>query len=455
MKHPIVSELDHHLSLLKVERIVAEGLISLVVVLALSAVGYLGYTKNYTGARVALGDENISFKSRGEVAGLVRERTSNLTVRFILPNKIIERKASEIGITPDVEDTVEQIFSDDNYTLAGAKSAAVDTYRGRSLSYLFEIDEERFEEFSDFLSAEAKTLPINASVVFKESAYEVVPGVPGRELARGRLVSSVTSSLAQLKKVVEVPLNESPAPIGLTAASEAARRGEEIAANALVMKVDSASYHPSKAEIAEWIDFKPENDKYTVYIDRVLVGAYLIERIGAAHDDAYREVNTDQATGQIAQSLEAGQDLEFVVPFVSKLSRPPAAWDRYAEINLSKQHFYAISNGRVELESPTATGRRISPTPAGVFNINRRLRFRTMTGGDPPNTYPLPNVPHVQYFTNRGHAIHGAYWHNQFGYFSWRGAYGRSHGCVNLPLSFAAKFWDWNVGLGLPVWIHY
>jgi lipoprotein-anchoring transpeptidase ErfK/SrfK len=50
--------------------------------------------------------------------------------------------------------------------------------------------------------------------------------------------------------------------------------------------------------------------------------------------------------------------------------------------------------------------------------------------------YNVPDVPNVMYFTNQGHALHGAYWHNNFGN-------PMSHGCVNLPLDVAAWMYDW------------
>jgi lipoprotein-anchoring transpeptidase ErfK/SrfK len=42
----------------------------------------------------------------------------------------------------------------------------------------------------------------------------------------------------------------------------------------------------------------------------------------------------------------------------------------------------------------------------------------------------------VLYFTASGHALHGTYWHNNFGM-------PMSHGCVNLPLDVAAWLYDW------------
>ena len=40
------------------------------------------------------------------------------------------------------------------------------------------------------------------------------------------------------------------------------------------------------------------------------------------------------------------------------------------------------------------------------------------------------------YFTNGGHALHGTYWHNNFGT-------PMSHGCVNLPMDVAAWMYQW------------
>ena len=48
----------------------------------------------------------------------------------------------------------------------------------------------------------------------------------------------------------------------------------------------------------------------------------------------------------------------------------------------------------------------------------------------------MPQVPDVMYFTNEGHALHGTYWHHNFGQ-------EMSHGCVNLPMDVAAWMYQW------------
>ena len=72
---------------------------------------------------------------------------------------------------------------------------------------------------------------------------------------------------------------------------------------------------------------------------------------------------------------------------------------------------------------------------------------RTMTGVLGGEYYNVPNVPWVMYFTNVGHAIHGAYWHNAFGT-------RRSHGCINLPVPFSEQLYR-ITPIGTRLRIHY
>jgi len=65
------------------------------------------------------------------------------------------------------------------------------------------------------------------------------------------------------------------------------------------------------------------------------------------------------------------------------------------------------------------------PSPLGVFHMDHKVAYRSM--GNFPSSkdqYFIENVPWSMYFLPE-YAIHGAYWHDEFGN-------RRSHGCVNL-----------------------
>jgi hypothetical protein len=77
-------------------------------------------------------------------------------------------------------------------------------------------------------------------------------------------------------------------------------------------------------------------------------------------------------------------------------------------------------------------------TPPGEHHVQRKTPARHMIGG-PPGTrgfYNLPGVPWCTYFTSGGAAIHGTYWHNDFGR-------PRSHGCINVTSDAAKWIYRW------------
>ena len=115
-------------------------------------------------------------------------------------------------------------------------------------------------------------------------------------------------------------------------------------------------------------------------------------------------------------------------------------------MDLSTQYMTVWQGNTPVAESFVSTGRDRFATPPGTFFINYKLPSQTMSGVLGGEYYNVPDVPWVMYFTGRGHAIHGAYWHNNFGTVM-------SHGCINLPLEFAAWLYEWSPS-GLRVEIH-
>ncbi len=111
-------------------------------------------------------------------------------------------------------------------------------------------------------------------------------------------------------------------------------------------------------------------------------------------------------------------------------------------IVLSTQRAYAYENGVLQRSAIISSGLPATPTIQGNFKITRKLPSRHMVGPG----YDLPNVPWVSYFF-AGYAIHGTYWHNNFGR-------PMSHGCVNMTTPDAKWFYDF-APVGTPVHVRY
>ena len=124
----------------------------------------------------------------------------------------------------------------------------------------------------------------------------------------------------------------------------------------------------------------------------------------------------------------------------------PGAADKRIEINLTEQRLTAYEGEEVVLSARVSTGAvfgsadgesRDFRTPAGNYRVLRKRASRHMEGGTPGIDYfDLPGIPWVTYFTWRGIALHGTYWHNDYGR-------QRSHGCVNLTPEHARWLYLW------------
>ena len=133
--------------------------------------------------------------------------------------------------------------------------------------------------------------------------------------------------------------------------------------------------------------------------------------------------------------------------FVAPKQQKKGNGERWIEVNLSTQYLIAWEGDVSIAETYVSTGRPGFDTPPGTYHILVKLETQTMEGVIGGEYYNVPDVPWVQYFTNYGHALHGTYWHNNFGAVM-------SHGCVNLPMDFAEWLYGWT-SIGTRVEIHY
>lgn len=117
--------------------------------------------------------------------------------------------------------------------------------------------------------------------------------------------------------------------------------------------------------------------------------------------------------------------------------------EKWIDVSLNEQKVRAFEGNNLIMEFPISSG-LWSPTPKGTFNIWYKTRNQNMIGGSQEmgTYYNLPNVPNNMFFY-KGYALHGAYWHNNFGN-------PMSHGCINEPLASAAQIFEWAGPVVLP-----
>ncbi|MBK8617856.1 MAG: L,D-transpeptidase [Anaerolineales bacterium] len=75
-------------------------------------------------------------------------------------------------------------------------------------------------------------------------------------------------------------------------------------------------------------------------------------------------------------------------------------------------------------------------TPVGDLNTHWKIVSLNMSGGGSASGYSTPGVPWSTVISGEGIAIHGAFWHNDFGE-------RRSHGCINVKPEDAKWIFRW------------
>ncbi|MBI5300631.1 MAG: LysM peptidoglycan-binding domain-containing protein [Chloroflexi bacterium] len=247
---------------------------------------------------------------------------------------------------------------------------------------------------------------------------------------------------------------------GDTLLSIAAHYGTTVDALMRANKLPSANF----VYAGQWLVIPRSADSAASPPTRSERGSYVVQSGDTLYSIAVRSgtsVEMLMRTNQLESSLVyAGQRLVIpgiAQPTTAQPTRSPAPLARSAsnppthgkwiDVDISKQTVTAYE-GTTPLKTViVSTGLPKTPTVVGRFAIYVKLTSQTMTGGSKfsGDYYYLPNVPWVMYFY-QGYAIHGTYWHNNFGR-------PMSRGCVNLTIADAKWFFDW-APVGTPVITH-
>ena len=117
--------------------------------------------------------------------------------------------------------------------------------------------------------------------------------------------------------------------------------------------------------------------------------------------------------------------------------------EKWIDVNLDNQSLVAYEGDKAVYATMVSTGRiddhekeKDHRTPPGSFRIREKHIAATMDGdvaSDGP--YSIEDVPWIMYF-NQSYALHGAFWHANFGHV-------QSHGCVNLSPDDARALFGW------------
>lgn len=139
-----------------------------------------------------------------------------------------------------------------------------------------------------------------------------------------------------------------------------------------------------------------------------------------------------------------------LVSLVQPIARPAEVGENefWTAVDLYEQSIAAYEGDRMVFATLVSSGLNRWPTYEGLFQVWDRWDKTNMSGAEGRvDYYIVEDVPHTMYFDrNNEIALHGAYWHDRFGY-------KHSHGCVNMPPLASEWVYNWSATAPNDLWV--
>ncbi|WP_243842021.1 L,D-transpeptidase family protein [Microbacterium hydrocarbonoxydans] len=315
--------------------------------------------------------------------------------------------------------------------------------------------------------------PVDAGVVFDAAtgAYVTTPSETGTGIDIDDLTAAIADTVADGGRTLEFP--------GGPAEAQPAISDEDAATTAASLNtlLGSIGFYVGEertvpidpATAASWLTIVDEDGQLRIEADETAIQATvdaLPAAVNRAPVDAATIVNSsgavlrDEAAGQVGRAL--GDTSDVAADFAAQLEKGEGAFAleveevpfasvaivRTIDVDLGSQTLSLLENGNVIDSWRISSGVDGWETETGNYTINWKLNSQNMGNQDLTKApgYYQPNVKWVMYF-NGDQALHGVYWHSNFGR-------RMSHGCVGMPEWQAKKVFDW-APQGVEISVHY
>ena len=312
------------------------------------------------------------------------------------------------------------------------------------------VDEEKLAAYIDAWNETAEK-SVNAKI---DEDWKITKEVYGTKIMKKKLIAAATAEGAEGIDPTEYYKQPSVTKKMFKAAKQEAKtylnwscsydNGDVIETPETAVTItDEAEVVTDDSFLDSAIDMIDE-DYNTVY-DPVSFTTHGGETIEVSSGYWGYTMDADEELAFLKESFASGESVENRTPDVSGYGGEIG--DTYVEVDISEQHVWVYVDGSVVMDTSCVTGRANKhDTPTGIYYILELKEGKYLTGDD-YKTW----VDYWMRCTWTGVGLHDA---------SWRGSFGGSiyktngsHGCVNLPASFAADLYDM-LYIGFPVCIH-
>jgi hypothetical protein len=444
--------------------------------------GYLGYEYHQYAQKLFL---NNSTLNGVDVSCMSVDSAYNTIYEESQKKKLVLTAGTKELTQLDVTDFCEITVDRDAIQEGMDEITFSDFLQGKSRSYEADysavIDSEKAADcLKQKLSEVEQEKSKNAKITKDETGFELIEETYGTQINKKKLLKKIENSMEEIAKNQTTSIDVTEFYKTPSVKAEDLKADYEKLQDYLDWSITykNSDVSITREDLLEHITYK--NKKQKIVIDDSFLKTKVSElaqslntvgktrkfkvtsyqnTTGKAHSG--KEINVSGGTyGQIVnQDAEYASLSEFLKKCKSKQDREPE-WslnvqksgsddigNTYIEISIDRQHLWYYVNGKLKMQTDIVTGMKgVHDTPTGVYYITERINGKYLTG-DTYRTW----VNKWMRLTNMGIGLHDATWKSSFGGSIY--TYNGSHGCINLPYSFACDLFD-AVYVGLPVIIY-
>ena len=460
-----------------------------VLLLGLGTVGggwaYADYYRELALPNTKVGELELAGNTRAEIEAALQHQCDTLKVTLTGAAKAT-KTLKELGLDCDVAATASAVMAPNRHLGEILKStvmehrikaqATTDTNRATLAARDIAARDLATENPNPVLDPH---LDFNAET----QEFTVAPGVPGKGIDPQTLLDAAQKAWeTQENQSLETQLTEvAPLPPSpdLPAWAQAATQMVQPRVNLVSYGI---SHFIPREDKAKWITVTDQGPQFDRKAIESWLATFTDENIDIKNEPGQRIVTKDgyllqlittawpsrivsnngEIAAELLEALQAGEgytgyfELErregtYVdTPAGQDLPRPydAAPGQRWIGVDIENHTTTAWEGDKVVI-GPIASvnGSLPSPTYSGIFRIQTKLVSTRMKGEGWDGEYDVI-APYTMYY-NGGYALHGAPWRYDFIY----RPYGGSHGCTNLPIEWAKRFFEF-ASIGTPIVVH-
>ena len=462
---------------------------------ALILVGVVGggayaYSEHYTDAATpgtTVAGTDVSGMTRAEIVSLVEDEAAKSEVT-ITGDATATASLADLGTTVDAEKTADAAMAASG-SVTGRFKALVDH---TSVDVVTKTDVATAQEYAQSLVPADKTAAKNASVVLSDdgTSFVITNAVNGTSLDASAMEEAAKAAAQDLtSKSISVKYSTTPPAVSDEDAQKVADAANALVAQDVTVSNEDGSktFTPDEATKASWVTVTAQDgaaptlgangskigewvatEGATLNVDAV-TGVRNVNSKGDVVEtvteavDGTKVANMDEIATALTEAFPKGQGWtgtfktettkaewkeRTIADGAENLAYQAAEGEKWIDIDLSSKTVTAYAGSTV-VRGPVSVvdGASATPTVTGTFHVYLKYASQTMQGQNADGSdYKTEGVPWISYFYE-GYALHGAPWRSSFGYSG-------SPGCLNMPVSDAKWFYDWDE-VGTTVVSHY